>query len=191
MFNSEIFMLYVLYYELYCDLFIESGIDNGISTERFLKFVDVEYLGMDLNDGCYGRHVNKDNFTFTSLDSKEFIPKFIEHRKNRNIVIMIDGPKNKEAIDLKNKLLENTDVKIVAVHDTYDGLDYEDYLRIFETKNNKEYYEKYFDILNLHTRDDIKTIFNLRNYDGKFYNQTYPCGPGVSIYSKLDINFIL
>lgn len=191
MFNNEIFLIYVLYKELNCDMFIESGVDNGVSTERFLKFIKDEYIAIDWNANCTGKNFNNENFYFTCADSTNLIPKLINERKNKNIFIMLDGPKNMEAAIFKNKLLEEDNVKIVAIHDTYDGLDNENHLRIFETKNNMEYSKKYFDLLNLKNDNTITTIYNLRNHHGQTYHETYPTGPGVSLYSKFEINFTL
>lgn len=191
MFNNEVFMIYTLYKELNCNMFIESGIDNGVSTQRFLKFVQDEYVGLDWNSKCYGSRVNQENFTFTCADSTTIIPKLIESRKEKNILVMIDGPKGMQAANLKNSLLEYDNVKVVALHDTYDGLENENHLRIFETKNNQNYFEKYFNLLNLNGNNEINTIFNLKNTNGLTYHGTFPTGPGVSIYSKLNLNFIL
>jgi hypothetical protein len=191
MFNNEIYIVYLLYKELNCDLFVESGIDNGVSTEKFLHLIDDEYIGIDINQHCYGSKVKKNNFQFICGNSMNIL-KNIVNEKNKNIFAMIDGPKNHDAIKLKNELLDNDKVKIVALHDTYDGLENEDYLRVFETKNNSEYSKKYFDILNFRDKNDIVTIYN-KNIDalGKTYYTIYPTGPGVSIYSKEKLNFIL
>lgn len=189
MFNSEIFMIYVLYKELECDMFIESGIDNGISTKKFLEFIKDEYIGIDINPNCYGNNFTNDNFYFTSADSTFLVPKIIDNRKNKNIFVMLDGPKNIDAAILKNKLLNYDNVKFVAIHDTWDGLDNENYLRIFETKSNLLFYQKYFDILNMKNEKNLTSIYNLINYDGKYYVDTYPNGPGISIYSKLNLKF--
>lgn len=190
-FNNEVFIVYALYKELQCDMFIESGISNGVSTERFLKFINDEYIGIDWDPNCYGAKVNLKNFYFTSADSRFLINKLINHRKNKNIFIMIDGPKGPDAIIMKNQFLENDNVKIVAIHDTYDGLENEDYLRIFETKNNFDYNKKYFDFLNLKNNNNIDTVYNFLNVNGQYFSETFPSGPGISIYSKMEINFKL
>jgi hypothetical protein len=191
MFNSEIYMVYLLYKELNCNLFIESGIDYGVSTQRFLKLIHDEYIGIDINEYCTGRLFNKSNFQFICGNSLNIINNIVDNKEN-DIFIMIDGPKGHDAIQMKNMLLDNNKVKVVAIHDTYDGLENEDYLRVFETKNNKSYYEKYFDILNQKDKSNTTTIYNKRNnQSSEMYVDTFPSGPGVSIYSKLDLNFIL
>lgn len=191
MFNSEIYMIYTLYKELNCDLFIESGIDNGVSTEKFLHLINDEYIGIDINQHCYGSKVKMPNFNFICGNSINIIKNIVENKQN-NIFIVIDGPKSKQAIQLKNELLENEKVKIVAIHDTYDGLEDDHHLRVFETKNNFEFSKKYFDELNMKTIIDKTTIFNKKNNQlSKTYYECYPTGPGLSVYSKLDLNFIL
>lgn len=191
MFNSEIFIVYALYKELSCNMFIESGLDNGVSTERFLKFITDEYVGIDMVSNCYGNKINLSNFTFSCADSITVIPDIVKNKKTKNIFVMIDGPKGPDAVSLKNKLLEYNNVPVVAIHDTYDRLEDEHHLRIFETKNNVEYYKKYFDYLNLKENKNISTIYNLINCDGLPYSGSFPAGPGISIYSKLDIKFTL
>lgn len=192
MFNNELYVVYALYKELGCNLFIESGIDYGISTIKYLNLIYDEYFGIDINEHCAGKYINADNFKFICGESNNIIKLLVDERKGKNIFIMIDGPKGHDAIQLKNKLLENDDVKIVAIHDTYDGLENENHLRIFETKTNKEYYEKYFELLNKGISDDITTIYNLKNnLLPKTYAECYPTGPGVSIYSKIKIDFII
>jgi hypothetical protein len=191
MFNSEIYMVYLLYRELNCNLFIESGIDYGVSTQKFLKLIHDEYIGIDINEYCLGRMFVNNNFKFICGNSLNIINNIVDNREN-NIFIMIDGPKGYDAIKMKNELLENKKVKIVAIHDTYDGLEEENHLRVFETKNNKLYYEKYFNILNQKDKSNITTIYNKRNnQSSQMYIDTFPSGPGVSIYSKIDLNFIL
>jgi len=191
MFNSEIYMVYLLYKELNCNLFIESGIDYGVSTEKFLRLIYDEYIGIDINQFCAGSIFLNENFKFICGNSINIIENIVEV-KNNNIFIMIDGPKGDDAIKMKNELLENDKVKIVAIHDTYDGLEDDYYFRIFETKNNQDYYEKYFDILNQKDKSNIITIYNKKNNKlTETYLETFPTGPGVSIYSKLDIKFIL
>jgi hypothetical protein len=191
MFNSEIYMVYLLYKELNCNLFIESGIDYGVSTQRFLKLIHDEYIGIDINEYCTGRLFNKSNFQFICGNSLNIINNIVDNKEN-DIFIMIDGPKGHDAIQMKNMLLDNNKVKVVAIHDTYDGLENEDYLRVFETKNNFEYANKYFDVLNLRDKKDIVTIYNKYNNNlGETYHSRYPTGPGVSIYSKINLNFII
>jgi hypothetical protein len=189
MFNSEIFLLYVLYKEINCNMVIESGIDNGVSTKRLLNLIEDDYVGIDINQNCNGSNLINKNFKFLYGDSNKLINEIIENN-NKNIFVIIDGPKGQIASRLKDELLENDKIKIVAIHDTYDGLENENHLRVFESKNNERYNKKYFKLLN--DNSEI-SIFNKLNYpveNNLTYSQTFPDGPGISVYSKLNFNFI-
>ena len=105
-FKSEIFILYALHKLFNCNLFIESGLDNGVSTETLLSLIDCEYLGIDLNENCFASKIDKLNFKFYSGDSTKIIQDHILNNQDSKISIFIDGPKNLQAIELKNKLLK-------------------------------------------------------------------------------------
>lgn len=188
MFNSEIFLLYVLYKEMNCNMIIESGIDNGVSTKRLLNLIEDDYVGIDINQNSAGANFNNTNFKFLCGDSTTLINNIIDNN-NKNIFVIIDGPKGHIASNLKNKLLENDKIKIVAIHDTYDGLEHDNHLRVFESKGNEGYNKKYFKLLN----DNSKiSIFNKINHPIEYnltYAQIFPNGPGMSVYSKLNLNF--
>ena len=74
--------------------------------------------------------------------------KIVKSHENQRISVFIDGPKNRAAIQLKDKILSYGNVSFVAVHDTYDGLSGEKKSRIFESSSNKKYNTQYFKLLN-------------------------------------------
>lgn len=186
-FNSELFIIFALHRAFKSSLFIESGLDNGVSTNKLLEITDCDYIGIDVNRNCKASIIQKQNFNFICGDSNILLFEQVNNNMNRNISIFIDGPKSTNAIELKNKLLNNENVMFVALHDTYDGLENEHDNRIFETKNNVEYYEKYYDKLN--KIDGVVNIFNLFVNSDKTYASIYPTGPGLSVYSKEKIKF--
>lgn len=193
MFNSEIYLLYSIAKQMKLNMVIESGLDNGGSTEKLLNLIEFQYIGIDINPNCSfissNRYKNYSNFEFNNGNSIEILPTLVEKNKDKNILIIIDGPKSREAIELKNKLLNYDHVKIIAVHDTYDGLENENIDRVFETINNTEYNNKYYKLLN--NLGNI-TVFNKKNNDSsRTYFEHYPTGPGISIYSKLNMQFLI
>lgn len=189
MFNSEIFVVYSLYKHLNCNLFIESGIDWGVSTIKFLNLIADDYIAIDINPNCFGSRIKSDRYYFISKDSQEAIPEILKNYVDRNVFIMLDGPKNVVATNFKNKLLQYNNVMAVAIHDTYDGLVNDNEYRIFESSSNDEYNKKYFEKLN--NISQLVNVYNLMNYNNKTYYESYPTGPGVSIYSKNEIKFII
>lgn len=189
-FKSELYCLYAIFNYFKCDFFIESGIDNGHSTKILLELLNCSYIGIDINSECYGSKIENELFTFICGDSSKTIQNLIENLSDKKIFIFIDGPKGHYAIEMKNKLLEYPNIKCVSLHDTYDGLENENHKRIFETKSNSLFNNKYFSLINQMGNNNINTIYNLKNnYSDLFYSQCYPNGPGISFYSNELVNF--
>lgn len=187
MFNSELFLILYLYHKYNCNFFIESGIDNGNSTEILLKFIEDPYVGIDINPYCAGARISNNNFKFINANSKNIFDLVVSTNDEKNLFILIDGPKGKEASEIKNKLLNNNNILFVACHDTHDGLMDDNHYRIFETMTDTEYNKNYYDLLNLKNNNKIRTVFNVinyLNYSNLTYQQAYPNGPGLSIYSN-------
>ena len=206
-FRSELFLLYCLHGGFENDMFLESGLSSGYSTEILLSLIDEPYSGVDSDDGCKASQIPNDNFTFVHGDGCERLEEVIELNLNKNISVFIDGPKNKEAISLKDKILSNyKNVPFVALHDTsphfgFDKLENYDTLRVFESSENSEYNFKYYNLLNKLPEGQID-VFNFKNHevgDSKpwhsqlhgTYAECYPTGPGISIYSNHEVSFEL
>jgi hypothetical protein len=191
-FKSELFVIYCLHKYFGSQSFLESGLDSGMSTSTLLELIDCEYVGIDLVPNCGASKIEKPNFRFIHGDGYQYLINSVTNNKETKYSIFVDGPKGETAISLKNQLLLNDNVMFVALHDTYDGLENEHTDRIFETRSNQLYSKKYFDVLNQRDSNDIVTIYNLENI-GNFisYYECYPTGPGVSIYSKNNVNFII
>lgn len=191
-FKSELFVIHCLHKIFNSDIFLESGLDNGMSTSTLLELVDCKYIGIDVVSDCGASKIIKPNFEFINGDGYQYITDYVNNNKEFKYSIFIDGPKGGLSITMKNILLNNDNVMFVALHDTYDGLENENDKRIFETKSNQPYNEKYFDILNQRNDDGVISIFNLKNSEKSIsYFDSYPTGPGLSVYSNKNINFII
>lgn len=195
-FKSELYIIFCLYRELGCNFFIESGLCNGVSTNTLLALISDDYIGIDMDEACQAAKIDKPNFHFIHGRTEERIFELV--RSDKQIFIFIDGPKGQMAIDLKNQLLELDNVKTVAIHDTYDGIEHDTHMRVFETKSNEEYNKKYFEILNQKNESKVATIYNTDIYDTidgqvvyRNYNEWYPTGPGLSVYSKAPLQPII
>lgn len=178
-FDSELFLIYSLYNELNCKLIIESGICYGYSTRILLSSLKTKHYGVELSNEfiCYGKSLEKEysNFTFYNGNSFDIIPKILEENKNQKVFINIDGPKNDDAVKLKNILLKYKNVGAVSIHDYEDkNTDF-----IFSTKNNTEFNKKYFDILNEKQKNKKHSV-----YTNNSYAEIYPTGPGLTVYVK-------
>jgi len=194
-FKSEAFVLYCLHKEFKNNLFLESGLYEGFSTRLLLKLITDPYVGIDIDSPRSGiSQIENENFTFRQACSIKLLPQLINGHSNKNISVFIDGPKSYLANELKNDILKNfNNVPFVALHDTYDGLENMNELRVFESKSNSEFNAKYFKLLN-RGQDGETDIFNLKNIiinPEETYAQTYPSGPGISIYSKHNVKFKL
>jgi len=180
-------------------MFIESGLCNGFSTQILLSLIKDPYIGIDRDRFWKGRGKSEiktaENFTFKHGNSVEHLPQIVKSHENQRISVFIDGPKNRAAIQLKDKILSYGNVSFVAVHDTYDGLSGEKKSRIFESSNNKKYNTQYFKLLNSAqvSEADIFSLMNSARAScrNKTYAECYPNGPGISIYSNHDVKFEL
>ena len=194
-YKSELFILYCLHKEFKDDLFLESGLYEGFSTRLLLRLITDPYIGIDIDIPSFHiSQIKNKNFTFRQACGIKLLPQLISEHSDKSISILIDGPKSDLANRLKNDILKDfNNVSFVALHDTYDGLENANELRIFESKNNPEFNAKYFELLN-RAQDGETDIFSLRNIiinPDLTYAQTYPSGPGISIYSKHNMEFKL
>jgi hypothetical protein len=201
-FKSELFLLYSLHRGFESSLFVESGLQNGFSTRVLLSLINETYYGVDAQQHCRaadeigeGKTYPYPNFLFQCGNAFDHVEKFIKQAPDKNVSVFIDGPKGREAIRLKNQILNhNQNVAFVGLHDTYDGLQSEDHLRFFESSGNEEYNKKYYNLLNK-SADGVMDVFGLINNashcSGKPYSDCYPSGPGISLYSNRDVHIEL
>lgn len=170
-FFSEAFVLYRLANHYKIDIFIESGVYRGGSTSvwgRTLtgkKIFSIDYLQEGNNPRKKWEGVRSvleplhPNITFIEGDGRTVIPKIITDYPDKKIGVFVDGPKDKEGLDLAKKCLSFDNVLFSSLHDYVD----ENY---FHTKKN-EYRKLAADMDKDHTQ-----------------LSTHPNGPGLTVLIK-------
>lgn len=110
------------------DFIFESGTASGISTrlwaEMFpnIKIVTVDNLLWEKKVGC---NLSKDralfsnypNISFIVGDSRKVFEEIISKNLDKRVAVFLDGPKDKSALRLAEKLLDRKNVKFVAIDD--------------------------------------------------------------------------
>ena len=123
-FNSEMLLFCALSNYFKVSEIWESGRARGQSTKiiaEIYKGTDVKIHSIELLKDTEDSEIAEKRLKdYTNLDikygqSKIIIPENINKQKNTSV--LIDGPKGMEAINLAGKLLENTNVKLVFLHD--------------------------------------------------------------------------
>lgn len=178
MFDSELFLSYVFFKELKCEILIESGVCHGYSTLNYLKLLNVQQFGIDINNDAYNTGLNLEksfpNFKMYKGDSFSIIPNLLNSNKDKNIFISIDGPKYEKAIELKDLCLSFNNVKCASVHDHTESPN-DDYK--FSTVTHPTFNKKYFNLLNNKQKNKSHNKFK-----NKSYADVYPNGPGLTIF---------
>lgn len=119
-FPSEMFLFYREAIGCGADHIIESGVGYGGSTTYLARlFSGVAITCVD-NDN-YGqfdavKRLNP-NIEFEKGDARKLLPQIVRRSKGKRLVVLIDGPKRKVALDLTMTLLTEPKVRFVAVHD--------------------------------------------------------------------------
>ncbi len=122
-------VLYSLAKENNIDIFIESGVRLGGSTSIWGRvFNDIEVYSVEKHihansKSLWDEHIIKHlapMYPFINLiegDGIIEIPKIIENNPSKKIGILIDGPKDNQAINLAKKCLTYDNVSFASVHD--------------------------------------------------------------------------
>lgn len=164
-FPSEMFVFCQLYQEHGCNLTLESGVGFGGSTSTIANMFPDNYIvsfcldKYDQIDSIRKQFKGKKVEIFGG-DSQELMPQFLNNLAGERIAVLIDGPKGKPAIDLAMRMLQDEQVKFVAIHDLADELAE---MGDFTTKN--EYFQS--------NRDELDS-------DIGSYKDKYPKGPGLT-----------
>ncbi len=104
------------------DIVFESGIWLGRSTEIFAKyFAPKKVIAVDvsLKGAAVERLKEYDNLTLIQGDGPAEIKRILRNPKIKRAGIIIDGPKESQAVDCAAELLKLENVSFVAVHDAY------------------------------------------------------------------------
>lgn len=165
-FPSEMYLFYKLAYDFNeHDHIIESG--SGLSTLYLSAlFSKTKITSIDRHYGSLFTIRNrKNNLNLIRGDSSIMIPKLINNLNCNRIAILIDGPKGLLAVHLAKKVMSDSKVKFVAVHDLPDALAQ---MGKFNTRSHT--YRNEYDYLD----NDV----------GEYRTKHYPNGPGLTIFSK-------
>lgn len=124
-FNSEMAAVIALCRAMKADVVVESGRARGHSTLLLAKHLDpgVTIHTFDRERGPDAIHAESKLAPFPNLhlhygDSRLAIPALIAGLSGKRVALLIDGPKDKKALDLLSDCLVKSDAVIVAfVHD--------------------------------------------------------------------------
>ncbi|MFW5945058.1 MAG: hypothetical protein ACOCTU_07335 [Bacteroidota bacterium] len=131
LFNSEILLIYCMAREMNIRLIIESGIARGhstytlaknlIDTETEIIAIDKDKISDDIKFFCKRLDNDEDDLKI-GIWYKDFY-KFVKHNINMfddiDTLVIIDGPKGRDAIFLAEKLLKRSNIKGCFIHDLY------------------------------------------------------------------------
>lgn len=153
--------------DLKVDFIFESGTASGISTRLWAEiFPDIKIVTVDnlLWEKKVGLDLSKDrelfknysNIEFVVGDSRKIFEGILDKNIDKRIAVFLDGPKDKPAIRLAEKLLDRKNVSFVAIDDmgqtkiakrglhvwkAYDGGD--SIKKIFHTSTSQWFVDKY------------------------------------------------
>ena len=107
---------------------IESGVRNGDSTEMWVRLMpNVTIHSIDLGehkadlDKTQARLSKYKNIEWHIGDGNYMVPSLVSLSQSESIGILIDGPKDLEALMIAQKTLEFPRTKFVAIHDIGEG----------------------------------------------------------------------
>lgn len=105
------------------DLILESGVGFGGSTSYLAElFPKTMIASVDANayrqfETVKRQLANKPNITLRKGDAIKLLPMLLSRCYANRIAVLIDGPKKMQAVSLASRLLHDSRVKFVAVHD--------------------------------------------------------------------------
>ena len=118
-YHSELFFFWRFAKKYNVERIVESGTYHGSSIARLRKlFPDAELITFELRKGHYKRIQRVENVDYRLGELKNNL-KLIKD----NTVVLIDGPKRKNAVRLAGLCLRHGAL-FVAMHDMYDQMDY-------------------------------------------------------------------
>jgi len=104
------------------DAIIESGVAYGCSTDIFATYFDFQIISVDIDqyetfEKTKDRLKHHDNLSMVKGDGFEIIPEILKDGKDVKVGVFIDGPKGKEARQLRDSLSEFGNVLCFGYHD--------------------------------------------------------------------------
>lgn len=178
-FPSEMFLFWCTAKLFRVDQIIESGIGHGGSTDYLdCLFSDIPITSIDRNfaDETRERHPR---IKFIKGDGRWELPFEVHFSKGERIAILIDGPKGWMAMTTALRILQNSKVAFVAIHDLQSELKSPFYEERSILKNRLESFLSKANV-NSHAPEIRAVTARLDSYVKAAIK--YPDGPGLSIY---------
>lgn len=156
-FYSEIYALLCACRDHRVTMMFESGVRGGVSTRLLVEEFRGRMMSIDLQPATFDLR----GVQFVQGDSTLILPKFVERQVRRgvNVAVLIDGPKKRAALKLKDACLK-VGARVVAVHDQHPG--------VGETRHTHDSY------------DDVAR--RLDAHVSQTYRAKYPLGSGLAIW---------
>lgn len=145
------------------DLIVESGVKNGMST----ALISAGWSGPLISIDRDARVHPPDTFprhTFIRGDAHEVVPVLLVRHQGARVGLLIDGPKGKNAMRLKDSAWQNPDVRVVAIHDLP-----------LDTPCSRHSHEQNFRLAAGNALD---------SFVDPYYLLKYPNGSGLAIWEK-------
>lgn len=128
-FPSEMFLFFKLAHDFNADdLILESGVGYGNSTMYLAKlFPSTTIASVDADKYWQLDHVKRQlsahrNVNVHKGDSTKLLPMILQRVKANRVAVLIDGPKKMLAVSLASRMLQDSRVRFVAVHDLPDEM---------------------------------------------------------------------
>lgn len=171
-FPSEMFLFYLQAQDFgEDDLILESGVGFGGSTTYLVELFPKTTIASVDSDAYQQlqffmqRMKRHKNLHLTRGDALRLLPLLAQRARADRIAVLIDGPKRMAAVSLASKMLQDSRVKFVAVHDLPDEM-----ARLGHFHSHDSAWRKAYGFLD-------EKVGEFRKY--------YPKGPGLTIFKKI------
>lgn len=176
--------------ELNVDFIFESGTASGISTRLWAelfpatKIVTVDNLlwekkvGLDLSKdrALFNKH---SNIEFVVGDSRKVFESILDENLDKKTAVFLDGPKDKPALRLAEKLLEMDNVLFVAIDDMGQTKNARRGLHVWSAYNGGDKTSKFF-----HTSTSQWFVKKYGSLDKELGNKQ-PQGHGIGFLARI------
>lgn len=117
MFYSEVFLFLQECSRRLVDLVIESGVNFGMSTRMLAAAFNGDVVSIDR------RFIIEppERVRFVEGEAVEVLPELLQEYHDRRVGILLDGPKGRTALALKDACFTYDCVRVVAIHDSSQG----------------------------------------------------------------------
>lgn len=157
MFYSEIYFFLLACQRHGCQAIIESGVKFGMSTMLLNAAFEGDVVSVEKTPV-----VAIPNATILIGDSLQLVPELVRQYIDRNVCVLIDGPKGIEAHRLR-QTCQHLGARVVAVHDQQPGHG--------ESRHS-------------HSKSFRELARTLDRFVSPEYREKYPNGSGLAIWEK-------